>query len=430
METARQEPVGEAIASRRLHYGYVIVLMAMLSTMGAIGLARLGYSLILPGMKDGLRLNFEQTGQIATGNFIGYLIMAIGGGALASRYGPRIVISLSGFIGGLFLILTGLAPNFWMAFGTRLVTGMGSGGMNVPMLGLLSAWFGARRRGVVSGIAVGGSSFGLILSGEYLPRLMKGELLPALLPANDAGWRYGWYALGAYVILVAVVTGVFLRNRPEELGLQPIGVSRGSAEHAMRASTTLDWGQIYRSAELWHLAIIYMFFGFAYIIYFTFFAAHLKDRGLTLEEAGAMWGWLGWISVPSAVVWGWASDVIGRKYGLAIVFALLGLACLVFAMATTPDWYFLSLMLYGAGGWSIPGIMAAASGDYVPPRLAPAALGAITLIFGIGQAVAPWIAGALRDSSGSFTSSFYASAAVALAGALGALLLRRPKVLA
>jgi len=426
MGTVRDETMQAVATRRRMHYGYVIVVMAMLSTMGAIGLARLGYSLILPGMKDGLGLNFEQTGQIATGNFIGYLIMALGGGALAARYGPRIVISLSAFTGGIFLILTGLAPTFWVAFATRLVTGMGSGGMNVPMLGLLSAWFGARRRGMVSGIAVAGSSFGLILSGEYLPPLMKGELLPALLPASTAGWRYGWYALGAYLLLVAVVTAVFLRNRPEDMGLQPIGVSRGSAEHALRSSAASDWGRIYRSRALWHLAVIYMFFGFSYIVYFTFFAAHLKDRGLTLEEAGAMWGWLGWISVPSAIVWGSLSDVIGRKYGLAIVFALLGLACLVFALATAPQWYFLSLILYGAGGWSIPGIMAAASGDYVPPRLAPAALGMITLIFGIGQAVAPWVAGALRDGSGSFTSSFYISGAIALAGALGALLLHRP----
>jgi MFS family permease len=422
METAR-----DAAGSRRLHYGYIIVVVGMLSSMGAIGLARLGYSLILPGMKDGLGLSFTETGQIATGNFIGYLVMAICGGAMAARYGPRIVISISALTGGIALILTGLAPNFWAAFLTRLVTGLGSGGMNVPMMGLLSAWFGARRRGMVSGIAVGGSSFGLILSGEYLPRLMKGELLPTLFPPGPEGWRYGWFVLGAYVIFVAVLTGLFLRNRPEELGLQPIGVVHGSPEHNMRAGVATGWRQIYRSGDLWHLAVLYMLFGFSYIVYFTFFAAHLRDRGLSLEEAGAMWGWMGWISLPSAFIWGWVSDSLGRKYGLAIVYFMLGSACLVFALAAAPQLYFLSLVLYAAGGWSIPGIMAAASGDYVPPRFAPAALGMITLIFGIGQAIGPWVAGALRDSSGSFTSSFFLAAVIALLGAFGALLLRRPK---
>ena len=68
--------------------------------------------------------------------------------------------------------------------------------------------------------------------------------------------------------------------------------------------------------------------------------------------------------------------------------------------------------------------MAAACGDVLGPRLAPAALGFITLLFGIGQAVAPSIAGAIADATGSFFSSLLLAAGVALLGALGAFLLR------
>jgi hypothetical protein len=70
--------------------------------------------------------------------------------------------------------------------------------------------------------------------------------------------------------------------------------------------------------------------------------------------------------------------------------------------------------------------MAAACGDALGPRLAPAALGLITLLFGIGQAVAPSIAGAMADATGSFDSAFLLAAGVALLGALGAFSLRLP----
>jgi hypothetical protein len=69
--------------------------------------------------------------------------------------------------------------------------------------------------------------------------------------------------------------------------------------------------------------------------------------------------------------------------------------------------------------------MAAACGDVLGPRLAPAALGLITLLFGIGQAVAPSVAGAMADASGSFVTALLLAAGVALSGALGAFFLRQ-----
>jgi MFS family permease len=56
--------------------------------------------------------------------------------------------------------------------------------------------------------------------------------------------------------------------------------------------------------------------------------------------------------------------------------------------------------------------------------MAPAALGFITLFFGIGQAVGPSVAGAIADRTGSFAPAFLLAGAVALAGAVGSWVLR------
>ncbi|HBY94991.1 MAG TPA: MFS transporter, partial [Chloroflexi bacterium] len=189
----------------------------------------------------------------------------------------------------------------------------------------------------------------------------------------------------------------------------------------------MNWGLVYRSPVLWHLAAVYAMFGFAYIIYATFFATYLtKEGGWSPAAAGGLWATIGALSIFSGFIWGAISDTIGRKYGLALVFLLQGLSILIFALFRTPAGFYLSAILFGLTAWSIPGIMAAACGDYVGPRLAPAALGLITVIFGIGQAFGPSLAGAIADSTGSFELAFIVAALAEGVGAAGALLLTRP----
>ncbi len=91
-------------ASRGLHYGWIIAVMSVVTVIGALGFARFGYTMILPSMKEGLRLSDAQAGDLATGNMIGYLALAITCGFLASRFGPRIIISI------FMLVISGSSP--------------------------------------------------------------------------------------------------------------------------------------------------------------------------------------------------------------------------------------------------------------------------------------------------------------------------------
>jgi MFS family permease len=82
--------------------------------------------------------------------------------------------------------------------------------------------------------------------------------------------------------------------------------------------------------------------------------------------------------------------------------------------------------MFGLTAWSIPTIMAAAAGDFVGPRLAPAGLGFITLFFGIGQALGPAFGGYLADVSRSFTVPFLVAGGISLVGMVAALFMRKP----
>lgn len=403
-----------------LHYGWIIAIMSVVTVLGALGLARFGYTMILPSMKEGLGLTDSQAGDLATANMIGYLVMAVTCGYLASRFGPRIVVTIFMCIITGSMILTGMAPNFQVAVIGRLFTGVGSGGTNVPVMGLVPAWFSAKRRGLATGMAVSGSSFGMVITGFLVPKVLNRY--------GDAGWRYSWFCLAGLAFLIAVLGYVILRNRPRDKGLSPIGAMETSVVTPVSKASGLQWGAVYKAAPVWHLALIYILFGFSYIIYATFFARYLTwEAGFTTEAAGALWSAVGILSIISGFIWGTVSDMVGRKYGLAIVYFLQFLCFTIFGLWKAPAGYYLSALLFALTAWSIPGIMAAASGDLLGARLAPAALGFITLFFGVGQAGGTFIGGRIADLTGSYTVAFVIAGAAALVGAVASLFLRTPE---
>jgi MFS family permease len=404
----------------RLHYGSVVLALIVLAVFCALGLARFGYTSILPAMQQGLGLSDTQTGQLQSLNLFGYLLAVVPAGLLAARFGPRRVIAVSLGLVSAAMLLTGLAPSFTAACAGRFLAGIGGAGGNIPAMGLVSAWFGARRRGLASGIGVTGSSLALIVTGP---------LVPAIIAAGGpAGWRLSWYALGALGFAACGLCAIFLRNRPEEKGLLPFGesaqekMSRGNEP----ATTRLSWGRVYRSGLLWQLALIYCAFGFSYIIYSTFFIAHLvRDAGFTAAGAGMLWMQVGIISLPSGLIWGSISDCFGRKIVLICVFALQALSFCLFGFSCAPWAIAVSALLFALTAWSIPALMAALAGDTFGPRLAPAALGLMTIIFGIGQVLGPYCAGELAHATGSFSGAFViAGAAALLIGSGGSFFIR------
>jgi sugar phosphate permease len=408
-----------------VHYGWIVLAVSTLTVLGSIGMARFGYTLILPAMQDSLGLSNTETGALATANFTGYLVLAVLGGALASRYRPRWVIGISMLVTGVAMVLTGTVRGFAGAFAWRMVTGVGSGGANVPVMSLVPAWFAARRRGMATGIAVGGSSISLVLMGAVVPRILEHQ--------GAEGWRYGWFILGGVVLLLGVVGLVFLRDRPEDRGLRTVGARGEGAtvldaprrpQRAKLRATLPDWSRVYRNRALWHLAIVYVAFGFSYVIYSTFFAKYLmSEGGYTRQAAGNLWAIIGWISIVSGIGWGSLSDRIGRKYALALVYLIQAFSFTTFALWRADSGYAASVIAFGLTGWSIPGIVAAACSDYAGSRLAPAAFGFTTLFFGVGQVAGPTIAGWLADACGTFGPAFLLAGGAAALGAVGSLLL-------
>jgi MFS family permease len=404
------------IKTSPFHYAWLVLAAGTLVVFGALGLARFGYTMVLPAMQQGLGLSNTQAGALATVNLFGYLVLSVLGGALAARYGPRVVITVGLTVAAAGMLLTGLSNSFATAAVWRVVTGMGSGASNVPAMGLLAAWFVQSRRGMAAGIGVTGSSLALIVLGLLVPQVLSAF--------GWNGWRICWFLFAGITLGLAVLAFTILRNCPSELGLLPIGAT-GESTTITAKVRELNWGRVYRNGVVWHLGLIYVAFGFSYIIYMTFFTKYLiAEGGYTQESAGRLFMLMGWLSLLCGLIWGSVSDRLGRKTALVIVYIIQAVAFGLFALWPFSTGFIISAVLFGLSAWSIPAIMAASCGDLLGPRLAPAGLGFVTLFFGIGQAAGPSVAGILADASHSLSPALLLAAGVALLGAVGSLFLR------
>ena len=400
-----------------IHYAWIIACTGTLVVLGAHGFGRMSYSLILPAMRDGLGLTYTQVGLIGTGNFIGYLFLALLGGFFASRFGVRRLVFVSLLLMGVSLFATGLSNSFFSAFMMRLITGMGNGGAYVPIMALPAAWFAARKRGLATGIMPVGSGLGLTITGLILPPLMAAY--------GPMGWKYAWFVLGCAVFCLAFVSYALLRDDPSEKGLTMYG-GEESRRNTAKLTILSAWKELWREREVWKLGIVYFMYGFSYIIYLTFFVVYLtREIGVSLGLAGAILALLGFIAISSGIVWGAISDAVGRRYGSMLAYTTLAVAYLIPPFWQSVPGLYLSAILFGLSMSSLPVIMAAAVGDAVGGRLAPAGLGFITVFFGIGQALGPACAGMIKDATGSFANAFILAGAISLLGAAVSLWMRK-----
>lgn len=399
------------------HYAWVIVATGMLAIVACLGFGRFALGMLLPSMASTLKLSYSEIGFISTGNFVGYLASVLFCGHIAKKIGSRRLIVIALVLIGASMALISRASNFSSILVLYLITGMGSGAANVPVMGLITAWFDRAIRGRAAGFVVIGSGFAIIVSGKLIPfvnRLIGPE-----------GWRTNWLILAGVVTAIAAVSHAFLRNRPEDKGLKPLGSEDKEpmpALHHVPADKS-----IYRSRTLYLLGAIYFLFGYTYVIYATFIVTTLvKERGFSETIAGNFWSWVGFLSLFSGPVFGTLSDRLGRKAGLMIVFSLQMLAYLLVAADLPPVFLYFSIGFYGIVAWSIPSIMVAAVSEYVGVDRALAAFGFITFIFGLGQITGPSVAGILAEKTGSFSSSFFMAAVFAGLAILLATFLKKP----
>lgn len=403
---------------RAIHYGWFVVFAGTLTIVAVLGLGRFSLGMLLPSMGSDLNLGYSRMGFIGTGNFFGYLLGVLVSSRLVKRFGYRTVISCGIFLVGGSMIFVGCANGFWLVLIAFFFTGIGSGCANVPVMGLVSRWFGSSLRGRAAGFMVSGIGIGIMITGILIPAINN-------LAEDGQGWRTNWMVLGVLVLLLGMLCSLLIRNKPEDMGLQLVERADTKKDNKQSDPLAVKVKQfVGEKRALFHLGGIYFFFGFSVVIYVTFVITTLiTEYGFSESVAGRFWVWFGLLGMFAGPIFGSLSDLVGRARTLALVYALQGISLLLLALNPFPGSIFFSICIFAICAWSVPSIMAAAIGDYLGPLKAAAGFAVLTLFFSVGQITGPAIAGMMAERSSSFSQAYLLAGLFMAIGALLSLFL-------
>jgi predicted MFS family arabinose efflux permease len=376
---------------------------AAIAFLAAQGFGRFGFGLVLPAMRDALDLSNGDMGLLAGIGLVAYLAASAPAGVLTTRFGTRRVV-VGGLLGtAVGLAMTGLANDFIGAAIGQAIVGASGPAAIVPVLAIGGRWVAPSFRGRATGLVVAGGGVGLLLAGLLVPML--------LAPGDATAWRHAWWGLSGGVLVAATIAAVWLRD-------PTVPLKQATRPHA---------GAVYRSAAVWRLALVFGLYGISYIVYGTFFAAHLQRHGLDAATAGRLWSLAGLLAIGSGLLGGTLADRLGPSTAMILMFLLEGAALTLLAFGDGVGWYVLSAVLYGVSLWGFPSAVSKASIEIVGPALAPAALGLLVTVFAVGQAGGPIVAGLLAQHFDSLAPGLLFGAIGDVAGAAGAYWIRRDR---
>lgn len=389
-------------ASMTTGRGWAMVAAGALVIMVVVVFARLSFGFILPFMRSALGLSYQQAGTLGTASALGYLLLIMVAGMVASRWGGRLAV-----LSGVAMTMVGfsglaLASDYRLLVALMALLGFGTAFAYTPVISLLAAWF-PERRGAVIGIANSGVGLGLLLSGS---------LVPALEAAYDGrGWRIAW-ALFAMAALAALVAGSFLLRNPASAG--PTGVHK------------VDKGKVFRNRHVITVGLLYGIVGVTYIVQAIFMYSFALESGVSALTAGRLAAVTGILSLFSSPCWGWLSDRYGRALVLRICVSMTLLGTLIPVLTPTLAGFAAHFLIMGCTLSGMFGAILAASTETVGPHEAPLAVSFVTLFYAVGQFAGPAAAGLLIEHAGGFRTAFAGSCVMLAAGMMLTMRLGRP----
>ena len=140
-----------------------------------------------------------------------FAFMALPAGSFADTLGPRWTLALGSGTMGIGAILFGLAPQFSAAWLGRLLVGLGASVILIASLRLAAEWFRPQEFATISGWSQTVGNVGALVASSPLALLV--EML---------GWRHSFVVIGTLTLLLAVAAALFVRDRPEAMGLVPV----------------------------------------------------------------------------------------------------------------------------------------------------------------------------------------------------------------
>jgi MFS transporter, OFA family, oxalate/formate antiporter len=343
-------------------------------------------------------------------------IAAFFGGLWLNRKGPRIVALTGGTLYGLGVFLASFSAHklWWLYLSYGLIGGIGLGFGYIVPVAVLVKWF-PDRRGLITGIAVGGFGAGALVTAPLATRLIQ-----------TVGVLSTFAYLGIAYLVVTVVAGFFMQNPPD--GWRPGGWTPTASETSQRAGHDYTLNEALKTWQWYALWLLLFLNTCAGISIISQEAPIFQElTGVSAVVAGGMVGVASLGNAVGRVLWAWVSDLITRRATFFVMFLVqvllfwflpnIGAATLMTIVT------FVVLMCYGGGFGTMPAFTA----DYFGPKNVGPIYGLMLTAWGFASAFGPLFIAHMRETTGSYSGALRVIAGVMAVSALLPIVVRPPQ---
>jgi sugar phosphate permease len=399
---------------RNIHYAWVIVAVTFAVGVVTAGVRATPAVLIVP-LEEEFHWS-RATISFALGVNL-FLFGAVGpfAAALMDRLGPRRIMTAALAITAIVLLSSAMTQAWQLIALWGVVVGVATGCVGGFVAAFIAGrWFRARA-GLVVGVLTAANSAGQLV---FLPSM-------AALVAHS-GWRTMSFVLAGAILAFIPLPLLFMRDRPQDIGLAPFGAEgKVAAEPArernpLRGAFQALWSEA-RKRDFWLVAGGYFVCGATTNgLIGTHLIPMCVDHGLSEVTGAQLLATTGVFALIGGTLSGWLSDRVDNRILLSIYYGLRGLSLLYLPFAFDTSIYGLSLfsVIYGLD-WiaSAPPTVRLLTGIVGVERIA-IMVAWITVIHQVGSAGAAYLAGLMRISFGTYGEAFALSGVALIVAAV------------
>ena len=320
-------------------------------------------------------------------------------GVVQDRIGPKKVIQI-----GVFLVGAGLiASSFFttpiamiLTVGFIVATGIGfTYGCVTPMA---MKWFHPSRKGLVSGITVGG--FGI--AAVYLAPL-TGLLI------SNFGISRTFLILGAGILAIALPLSFIVDNPPAGYMAASPATVKGKKTRVKLPSFDYTWRQMLRTASFYKLWVMFVLSSSAGVMMIGHLAS-IATIQANIAHSAYIVSLLAISNASGRIGGGMLSDRIGRRNTMMLVFGTQLLNMLAFSFYTTEPLIILGTIVAGFSYGSLMSTFPSITSDNYGMKSYGANYGVLYTAWGVSGVVGPLIAGWVVDATGTYAAAYTLSA--------------------
>ncbi|HET6324668.1 MAG TPA: MFS transporter [Planctomycetaceae bacterium] len=395
-------------------YGWIVVVLAALAMTATLPGRTHGLGLITEPLLADLGIERTVFGRINLTTCLLGTVFCLPAGFLLDRFGIRIATACTVFLLGLSVVgmataNSTLSLTLWLV----LVRGVGQSALSIVSMAAVGKWFQGRRLGIAMGVYAILLTFGFIASVEWLGWAVA-----------KYGWRTAWAQLGWSLLLgMLPLTLLLARSAPQEVDV----VADSPLINATDCPPVdFTFGQAIHTSAFWIIAVGAGAFNLIWSALTLFNQSILEEHGFDEKIAVNVLAMLVGTGLVSNLVGG--ALIRRKRVGWLLGFGLAVLSAALFwfpSVMTTP-----ALLCYAAGigvaGGLVTVVFFAAWGSVFGRASVGRIQGLAQLITVVASAIGPDLMAEGRAVTESYTSMFYAVAALTLVLALAAFFVRIP----